>query len=299
MTRQDSYLARFRDRASQAVRWEPMRDAVKVCARQAARSRGQYLVRTGRVPEVAMILLASSPKAGSQWSKAVFDHPIVRRHTGLFTYPQLDYQALKPRSFPAGVLVPGLYVGYDHYLRMPKRYSFRTVYVFRDPREIIVSAYFSAKGTHRVMGDLGTIRNHLHDLSVGDGLLHLMPMLGFRLKEVDSWVGVQDPEVLVCRLEEISEDPRSNVLRILDHCGVSLSSDEFETVLDETSRASLQKKDLAARSAGSESHYRIQRKSYVDLFDQRHYDLLEEIVPGLIARLHYPPQPAGIRIAGS
>jgi hypothetical protein len=283
---------RLRDWAMRTVRWEPARDAVKVAARQVARARGFALVRTNRVPDIATIFLASSPKAGSQWAKAVFDHPVVRQKTGLFTLPQLDYQALKPRRFPAGTLVPGLYVSYPHYLKIPKRFSYRTIYIFRDPRELVVSAYFSATETHRIIGKLGDVRQQLQSLPIDEGLLQMIRLLGFRLEEMATWAGVDDPSVLFCRLEEIGADPRDNVARMLKHCGVTVSADEFETVLADTSRESLQRKDLSGRTPGSESHYRVQRRSYQDLFTAEHYQAIEDIVPGLVQRLNYPPPPS-------
>jgi len=291
VARQAVVVPKLREWAMQAVTYEPARDVVKAGVRQGARARGRVLELTGRVPDLATIFLASSPKAGSQWSKAVFDHPVVRAKTGLLTLPQLDYQAYAPRKFPAGVLVPGLYVGYDHYRRIPKPHPYKTIYVFRDPRELIVSAYFSNVATHRIIGDLARIRAELRGMSVEDGLLHMTRLLGFRLREMDTWAGVEDPDVLVCKLEEIGADGPAHVSAMLDHCGIALTDEEFATVVDGTSRESLQRKDLETRSAGEESHYRVKRQGYRDLFDQRHYDLVEQIVPGLVERLGYPAAP--------
>lgn len=273
------------------ITWEPARDFVKFGVRHAARVRGRYLQATGKTPDIATIFLASSPKAGSQWTKALFDHPIVAAHTRLFSMPQREYQNEKPYRFPAGTIVPGFYVGYDHYLTFPKPLPYRTVYVFRDPRSLAVSAYYSALKTHRIIGDLAPIREKLQNMSFDEGLLWYTGLLDFRLKEMATWAGVQDPMVLFCKLEEIEADPRGNVDRILKHCGVHLTEVEFEQVLADVDRENLQKKDLAGRSDASESHYRVKRESYLDVFKPEHYELIEDMVPGLVERLGYPPSP--------
>jgi hypothetical protein len=71
---------------------------------------------------------------------------------------------------------------------------------------------------------------------------------------------------------------------------VELSQFELDRVLTETSREALQKRDLAERAdPSSESHYRVRRQSYQELFKPEHYLALEEVVPGLIEKLGYPP----------
>jgi hypothetical protein len=276
-----------REWAVNAFTWEPGRDFVKAGVRGGARVRGKALELTGRVPEISTIFLACSPKAGSQWTKALFDHPIVQAKTGLFTLPQRDYQALKPYKFPAGTLVVGLYCGYDHYLKIPKPLPYRTVYVYRDPRELAVSAYYSALKTHRIIGDLAPIREKLQNMSFDEGLLWYTGLLDFRYKEIATWAGVQDPMVLMLKLEDIGANPRENVKKILDHCEVHLTDAEFETVLADVDRGSLQKKDLEKRADQSESHYRVKRESFRDVFKPEHYALIEEMVPGLVEKLGY------------
>jgi len=269
------------------VTWAPGRNVVKAAVRAGVQIRGKALEVTGRVPEVATIFLASSPKAGSQWAKALFDHPIVKSHTGLVTLPQLDYQVLKPARFAAGTLVPGLYVGYDHYLRIPKPLPYRTIYVFRDPRELALSAYYSALKTHVLMGGLAEIRQKLQEMPFDEGLLWYTRMLDFRYKEMATWAGVEDPMVLMCKLEDIGSDPRTHVAAMLAHCKVDLSESEFEQVLADVDRETLQKKDLAARSDPSESHYRVKRETFRDVFKPEHYALIEEMAPGLVEKFGY------------
>ncbi len=275
---------------TRVVQGERTRNTVKYGVHYAARARGKVLEATNRVPTVANIYAGSCPKSGSQWAKALFDHPIVRKHTGLFTLPQLGYWLHEPRAFPAGTFVPGLYVSYDYYRQMPKPPSHRMVYVFRDPRDIVVSAYGSVE-THRTVLDAREIRSALDGKSMDDAMLWLIGNGEGHLRDMATWVGVEekDESVKTWRLEDISADYPKAVSGMLAHCGVNLAATELDTVVAETSREALQRKDLAEREEGGESHYRVNRRSYRDVFKAAHYEALEKVVPGLIEKLGYPP----------
>ncbi|QIX25479.1 sulfotransferase domain-containing protein [Nocardioides sp. JQ2195] len=276
-----------REWATRAVQWDPARNTIKRAVHVGARARGVRLERSGRVPAIANIYAAGSPKAGSQWMKALFDHPVVRRHTGLFTLPQLDYQLKPSKPFPAATFVPGLYFSHDEYLTMTHRHPHRLVYMFRDPRDLFVSGYFSAIGTHRPVAGYESWREELRAMPVEEGLLEIIRLGGSRLQEMATWEGVSDPDVATFRLEEVQRDPRATVAAIFKHCEIDLAPDELETVLTDVSREALQVKDLAQRAEGSESHYRVDRTTFRDLFTDEHHAAVDALAPGLAARLGY------------
>ena len=281
----------IRTQVTRAVQWQPARNSLKYVAHLAARGRAEVLRARGTMPEVANIFTGSCPKSGSQWAKALFDHPVVRSHTGLFTLPQLAYWEHPLRGFPGGTFVPGLYISYDQYQAMPKPLPHRMVYVFRDPRDIVVSAYGSTF-THRRLRNAQEIEAALDGKSLDDQLLWLLKNGEGHLRDMATWVGVEekDPSVATWRLEDIAADHAAAVKGMLDHCEVELSQSELDRVLTETSREALQKRDLAERAdPSSESHYRVRRQSYQELFKPEHYIALEQVVPGLIAKLGYPP----------
>jgi hypothetical protein len=279
-----------RDLVTAAVQWGPARNTIKRAVHLGARARGGALHASGRLPAVVNIYAASCPKSGSQWIKALLDHPIVRAHTGLFTLPQLDYYGRhRTRPFPAATFVPGLYFSYADYQRLSRPYPHRTVYIFRDPRDIVVSGYFSGLETHREIAGVAERRAQLQRMSTSDGLLYALKYGEQHLRDMASWVGVDDPTVRSWRLEDVNAAPDRVVPEILAHCGVTLSADELGTVLAETSREALQRRDLAERKPGAESHYRVRRQSFRDMFGPEHYAAVERVVPGLVERLGYPP----------
>jgi hypothetical protein len=288
VTAAHSLSTRFRDALTASVEWPPARNTIKHGAHVAARGRGRYLAARDALPRVTNIYSASCPKAGSQSTKALFDHPIVRAHTGLFTLPQFDYYQRPLKRFPAATFVPGLYLSYQAYASIPKPSSYRTVYMFRDPRDIVVSGYFASFGAHPDMLGLAERREVLKSMSVEEGLLYSLEQSAHHFRDMATWVDVKDENVGIWRLEDVGADPAGTVPQILAHCGVNLDDAELEQVLSETSREQLQQQDLARRAPGADSHYRVKRQSFRDLFGPEHYAAVEELVPGLVARLGYP-----------
>lgn len=281
---------RAREVATAVIQWDPARNALKRSAHVYAKGRGIALERTGRLPEIAHLYAASSPKSGSQWMKALFSHPIVHEHSRLFCLPQLDYQSNPEKGFPPGTFVPGLYLSYPEYKRIPHEHAHRCIYMFRDPRDIVVSGYFSSIGyAHRdtQIPEIEAARQKMRELPQPEGLLFAVEQAAGRLQEMATWVGVEDPEVGLFRLEDVSKDPRTHVPRMLEHSGVHLSDDELEALLQDVSREALQSKDLARLKEGEESHYRVKRQTFRDLFTDDHYAAVEAAVPGLAAQLGY------------
>jgi hypothetical protein len=288
VTAAHSLSTRFRDALTASIEWAPARNTIKHGAHVAARGRGRYLAARDALPGVTNIYSASCPKAGSQWTKALFDHPIIRSHTGLFTLPQFEYSQRPLKRFPAATFVPGLYLSYEDYCSIRKPSSYRTVYMFRDPRDIVVSGYFASFGAHPDMLGLAERREVLESMSVEEGLLYSLAESAHHFRDMATWVDVTDEHVGTWRLEDVGADPERYVPEILAHCGVDLADAELERVLSETSREALQRQDLARRAPGADSHYRVQRQSFRDLFGPEHYAAVDKLVPGLIARLGYP-----------
>ena len=273
--------------AADTVQWQPARNAVKDAARGYAHIRGAWLAATRTTPTIANIYTASSPKGGSQFMKQVLSHPVVAAHTGLFMMPQRLYQEHASKAVPTGTYVPGVHMTWDEFEAWPKHGTWRTIYMFRDPRELFVSGYFSAVGIHRPMPHVEKFRDHLRTLPVKQGLLESIRFGSHRVTEMGTWVEVDHPDVLKLRLEDVEADPGTWVPKMLEHVGVSLTAREMTTVLRDVSRESLQARDLAHRPEGSESHYRRDRKSFRDLFGPEHFAACEAASPGLVGRLGY------------
>ncbi|TWG91848.1 sulfotransferase domain-containing protein [Nocardioides sp. J9] len=281
-----------REWAARTVNWPPARTAVKRAVHLAARGRGRVLTARDAVPDPGTIIAAGPQKAGSQWIKALFDHPVVRAQTGLLTLPQLDYELTPPRNgFPAGTYVPGFYGTYQDYLALPKRHPHKVVYLGRDPRNVVVSGYWSAVETHRPthLEEAERLRLELKQMSMDEALLRIISLCGGHFAAMASWVGADDPDVARFRLEDVARDSEAVVRAMLEHCGIELSEADLATLLRDTSKDALRAKDLAQRSPDSESHYRSRASRYQDVFKPEHHKAIEEVAPGLVELLGYEP----------
>lgn len=281
-----------REWATRTLNWPPARNTAKRAVHLAARARGRALEARHAVPDPATIIAAGPQKAGSQWIKALFDHPLVRTAAGTITLPQLDYQLTPPRNgFPAGTFVPGFYGSYQEYVALPKRHPHRLVYLGRDPRDLVVSGYWSAVETHRPthLEEAERLREEMKQMSMGDAMMTIIALSGDHFAAMASWAGVDDPEVARFRLEDVRADTEGQVRAMLAHCRIELSEADLATVLQETSRDALRAKDLEQRGADSESHYRKRASRHQEVFEPRHHAALEEVAPGLVALLGYQP----------
>ena len=215
---------------------------------KAAFAENRVLLRhVARRSEVRNIYHCCVHKTGSQWIRKVFADPAVYRATGLRTYaygPRLDdgdrsrsYRDLSfDRSFPAGRIVSPLYMPYEGFVALTKPEPWRAFFVMRDPRDVVVSWYFSSISSHPTNSSRGMqrTREHLATLDEEQGLIDSISRLGqYGLFDaLRSWADVDGPQVLVIRYEDlIGEDRERWWKRLLDHCDVVLSDTEREALL--------------------------------------------------------------------
>lgn len=212
----------------------------------------------------------TTQRAGSQWIKRIFADPLVRRFSGL---PPWDYE---DRSFPGGIdprpinhrfglspfpnqiVATPLYIDYPGYKAIPKNGPSRAFFVMRDPRDLVVSDYFSNRYSHFPMGDTPALRQHLNSVDERSGLLYVLDTMNsygtFACQR--SWLEASsDPEILVVRFEDmISDSGNLTWQRIFDHFDIRIPRFLLSKVLRKYTFSS-----LAGRSRGVEdknSHYR-------------------------------------------
>lgn len=125
-------------------------------------------------------------KTGSQWIISILTDPIVYRYSGLtYFHPRRSRSNLEhvrtsdreyPEPFPTRSIVSPLYMSFDAYLRIPKAGTSRGFFVQRDPRDLLVSWYHSARDNHvlepRPDNPLVEARNVLRSSNLEDGLLY-------------------------------------------------------------------------------------------------------------------------------
>jgi len=190
---------------------------------------------------------------------------------------------------------------------------FAAVHVVRDPRDILVSAYFSHLHSHLTTAwpELFEFRKKLQTLSIKEGLLAELefitdlPTNGYALRPFQNMMrwDYDDPRILELRFEDMVDSPVSFFRRFGRHLELInrqsflsrftrrrahhvLSESEF---LDIVARNSFAK--LAGRSRGKEEQTHHYRKGepgdWRQYFDEDITREFKERFPGLLAKLGY------------
>lgn len=208
-------------------------------------------------------------KSGSQWVRRILKDARIYQHTGLRAH---HYQSAMPgghdprpvnartfdHPFPPRTVITPLYIDYPGYLSIPKPDSARAFFVTRDPRDIVVSWYFSSKYSHRLMGDLGEARAALSDLDEVAGMQYTIRHLAdFGLFDAQrSWLtSDSDETTLVVKFEDlIGEGGINEFASLFEHCRMELPRSTLEAILDTYSFERLSGRDRGEEVA--EAHFR-------------------------------------------
>ena len=208
-------------------------------------------------------------RTGSQWLRRLLSDRRVCRFSGL-SYEMYFHRIFSTtkvpdltvrREFPypkgfRGRMLIGLYASYDGYCRVPKPVRYKTFFVTRDPRDIVVSHYFATRR------DTARVKNPLYYEQLADPASGI-PWMIDRLNEMGlfaaqrSWAEVSnDRNVLLLHFEDLIGNRQFECFKkILAHCDIALP----DSVLNELLEAYSFQRLACGRRPGEEdtnSHYR-------------------------------------------
>ncbi len=109
--------------------------------------------------------------------------------------------------------------------------AFRGFHIIRDPRDIIVSAYFSHRNSHPTDGldHLADHRRRLKNATPSDGLLMEMDFSGPELLDMAAW-NYQHPDLLEIKMEELIRYPYETFVRIFEYLDLMSWDGEFQVL---------------------------------------------------------------------
>jgi hypothetical protein len=209
-------------------------------------------------------------KTGSQWIRNILSDPIVYKYSGLKGYHYQssiaggsDSRAIGQRTFaepfPVATIVTPLYIPFGSFATVPKPESYKGFFVMRDPRDILISWYFSMRHSHTALENVRKVRETLDRMSFDDGILLAMDHLhgSGHFQVLDSWVDAPrtDPNVLLVRFEDLIGLANENVFEeLFGHCDIRMPRKQLRKLL-----ARYSFRALSGRSPGQENinhHYR-------------------------------------------
>ena len=240
---------------------------------------------------LANIYFATVHKSGSQWINALFSDKRIQRITGLPIYPQHHYDINDFRlSFPRNAFVSGLYIDYPLYdVFIDKSEQYRTLFIYRDPRDMVVSWYFSAKLTHSANRGVIINRKRLCALTEDEGIYYCINYLAPRFAAIRTWVelGAKDKNVTIVKFEDFVARPAEILTNLLVSFGYEFDCSVIRDVVEDYSKDKMRSRSLKHGPGSSESHYRQISSSHLDFFNEQHYASFYGITGDLIERLGY------------
>ncbi len=239
------------------------------------------------------IYYCCTQKTASQWFKGLFRDRIFYSHSGLVVspYQYLGLNYARACSFPQQTVVSHLYFSYQDYLKVPKPKSYKTFFVMRDPRDIIVSWYFSARYSHVLVPPIHTMRHNLARLNFQDGLRYLIDTQAeFGLFDCQrSWMKAKasNPEIEIFRYEDLARDEASFVHNLFDFLELNIPETSLKTLVN---RHSINKRsqDRNSLTGDSKNHYRKGVSGdWQNHFSDSVADYFERVTGDLVSVLNY------------
>lgn len=235
------------------------------------------------------LYLITMQKSGSQWLKLLINDKIIRQKTGLMMYPQKRYEWGEfMNKFPRRTFIPGLYMSIGLYEEIHQHPKSKTICVVRDPRNIVVSWYYSMLETHSLTGKVPKYRRILGDLSKSDGLHYCIEELGVKFAEMRSWLPLRNEQnVFFVKFEDITRSPGEFVNTLSNFLNCELSKGEQDILIQRYSKSEMRKRDVQKRTQDEKSHYRIRSSHYKDHFTAEHHSHFTSVNGNLLQALGY------------
>lgn len=245
------------------------------------------------------------PRTASQWLRGILQDERVFVHSGLRYEYSGDWIVHPGASDPVKLTegrvreplpprtIATFYLGYEGFASIPKPARYRAFFVARDPRDLVVSWYFSMRNSHELLSDyLARLRTRLREMPRREGLRHAMEQMAEAkaiFPALRSWIDAEerDPNVRVVRFEDLTGPGRVGVFQdLFAHCDIGLSDDDLERLLEDHSFSR-----LSGRRPGKEDRHAHMRKGVAgDWRNHLDAELLEEFrchTGDLVERLGY------------
>lgn len=240
-------------------------------------------------------------KTGSQWIKSLLSDRLVYKAVKMKTHiphknflGKKDLQHLQECSFPANKIITPLYIGYYDFLKIPKQPEYKSFFVMRDPRDFIISWYFSTKFSHKLNPFIIKEQKVLEKMNDEEAFLYLCKTVFHKnnliFKAVQSWYenAKNNREIAIFRYEDLVGEERGEwFARLMVHLDIGISKENVEHLLEKYSFQRLS----GGRKPGNEdikSHYRKGVSGdWKNYFNEKHKEIFKKNHGQLLIDLNY------------
>jgi len=233
---------------------------------------------------------ASIQRTGSQWIRKIFSDARIKSSTNMMVFPQHEYDIHQHRlAFPKYSIIPGLYVRYEQYQRIQKPSKHKTVYIIRDPRNVVLSWYKAMVKKHRPTNEsVQYYRNLFDGLSKQKGLIAAIKAYRIKLEFMRDWVlnSKDDGDLKIFKFEKFTDDPKSFLSSLMAHCNLDVPKKTIKKVVSDYSKSKLRKRSDYASSASS-GDYSRKKTDWRNEFNEEVLDYFREITGSLVEQLGY------------
>lgn len=200
-------------------------------------------------------------KSASQWIKGILADPIIFKNTGLkihnlprevqqklLTLTKDNYFEL---SLPERKIISPIYCYYENFQLMKKPENYRAFYVIRDPRDLLISQYYSMKNIHKRSAYFDNVRPILNKLGKEEGIIFTIKKLveNRYWERLRDWGNKGDINTIIIKYENlIGKSFPKGLRKILNHLKIELPEQEFNTLIRNHSFSK-----LTGRKEGTES----------------------------------------------
>src|SRR6266496_1956109 len=169
-------------------------------------------------------------KAGSQWIHRILKYCC----SDLTVKPRENNEHVLKAPIRQGMIYPTIYATREQLQQLTYPLHVRRFVVIRDPRDAVVSLYFSTKNSHKNGSPIVLERRaHLQTLSAEEGLCFTIANSAAIANIIRSWLGADDPLI---RYEDLLRDDEKILERVLlGHCQLPVSGRNLRIAIRENS----------------------------------------------------------------
>jgi hypothetical protein len=234
-------------------------------------------------------------KTASQWVRLVLTDPRLYIHGGLKPIPygrRMRFWRDGPPNIPSRSMLANLYLDFDRFQALVDGRAWAAIFVVRDPRDLLVSWYFSNRYSHVPNPVVLEMRAKMNGLNDRDGILATIDDFDEFATLIDSWTSAarHQPAIRIARFEDLTGTAAlANWQDVLRHFDIQAPPETMAAVLR---TYDVRKLRGSTKSSGEEvrsEKYRSGKPGdWQNYFDSEINDAFMRRYGGLVRETGYP-----------